>query len=793
MTDAKNLVLLFTMVAALTACGGGGGGGGAEEPGNAPPPSSGGGTPPGDPPSTPPPPAGGNPPAPPSGGNPPAPVPPPAPAPAPVPAGPAAPILFVTQQPYAGDSFSKITGNFANHLPDKGAAPRGGDLWIAYANGSGPRTLRNLTEEAGLGSAIAVRDPSVHWDGSKALVSIVVGTADSARWQVYEVSGLEQGATVVFKRLDQPADFNNISPIYDSEDRIVMVSDMPRGGPGLEFRHLYPQLDEYEEEPTPTGLWRLDPSAGPQGAVKLLHHAPSGAFRPQIDSFGRILWTQWDHLQRDQQSGDPQYGLFNWPDESNGPRDPGPDTGPGTQIAEVFPERFGKVYRDGVHDLTFNFFLPWMSLQDGTEVETLNHVGRPEFGLFGFAARQGAGLSDTVGAKGVNAALVDTGAKLDAFHYLREDPLKPGSFYAVRSQEFGTHGGGCIVKLLGEPGRRPQDMKVTLITDDNTCSGGGPALHRSPLPTADGRLLASVSTVTYVVDAGSKQPYNYRLNFLKKNGASYEVDAAGDLTPGFPTTLNGKPVTMWEWDAVELRARLRPPLTRMEAMPSPEAAIFADRGVSADEFRQFLVNNKLALIVSRDVTRRDSFDEEQPFNLKVRRAGGVQSKGSNGPQFDIDHLQLFQADQLRGINNDISGGRRVLAQPMKPIIVGGKNVNPAADVGAPPGSVKVAPDGSMAALVPADRAMTWQLVNTATPGDPKLGTDGIVRERFWNSFRPGEVRVCASCHGVSEKDQTGAGPDAVNNPPQALRELLDHYKANLRTAQPAAARAGASK
>jgi hypothetical protein len=56
----------------------------------------------------------------------------------------------------------------------------------------------------------------------------------------------------------------------------------------------------------------------------------------------------------------------------------------------------------------------------------------------------------------------------------------------------------------------------------------------------------------------------------------------------------------------------------------------------------------------------------------------------------------------------------------------------------------------------------------------------VVRERFWLSFRPGEVRVCATCHGVSQRDQTEPASTPqhadVTNPPAALLELLQHYK-----------------
>jgi hypothetical protein len=693
----------------------------------------------------------------------------------------------VTQQPLAANlnPFSRISSNFSNHLPDAQGAPRGGHLWISYPGTNG-RVLRNLSAEAGFGNNIAVRDPSVHWDGKKALVSMLVGA--NSRWQVYEVTGLEQGATPAFVRLNQPAGYNHISPIYDSNDGILMVSDTPRGGAAPEFAHLYPHLDEYDEAPTNSGLWRLDPASG---EVAQLHHAPSGAFRPQIDSFGRVVFTQWDHLQRDQQvePGNP-HNLFNWPDESVSNKDNVQSLSGGGSpagIKEVFPERFGTTdaYNDaGIHDLAFNFFMPWMINQDGTGVETLNHVGRHELGAFGFRSRKDPSLVGNEGAHGANRGFFPEQVKLESMHYLREDPLKPGEYYAVRAQEFGTHGGGCIVKILGEPTRRPQDMKATLLTSDRSCSSGGPAVFRSPLPTFDGKLLATYSTVTAEAGSGSK-PYDYRLAFLKKNGSTFSADPSGLLTLGIATTVAGVPATMWELDPVEVVARPRPAATKMEPVPGPESQVFQESGVDITQFRAFLAEKKLALIVSRNVTRRDSFDRDQPFNLQV--PGGAKSAvgAPNEIVYTIDHLQVFQADQLRGIQ-DKARGRRVLPQPMKPQLVGGKNVNPPAGAGAPVGSVKLAKDGSFAALVPTNRALTWQLVNSAKLGTPGDDTDGIVRERVWNSFRPGEVRVCANCHGVSEKDQTGKGPDDVQNPPQALRELLDYYKANLRTTSSAA-------
>ncbi|HRW04305.1 MAG TPA: hypothetical protein P5121_04375, partial [Caldilineaceae bacterium] len=201
------------------------------------------------------------------------------------------PILFVTQVPVPAD-FTTIGSVFGNHRGELSAVTRGGDLWIRYPNGS----LKNLTRTAGFGeegmqgtNAIAVRDPAVHWDGQKALFSMVVGAPtrqyelQNYYWQIYEITGLGQADTPVITKVpNQPANYNNVTPIYGTDDRIIFTSDRPRNGE----RHLYPQLDEYEEAPTVTGIWSLDPTTGD---LLLLNHAPSGDFTPIIDSFGRVL------------------------------------------------------------------------------------------------------------------------------------------------------------------------------------------------------------------------------------------------------------------------------------------------------------------------------------------------------------------------------------------------------------------------------------------------------------------------------------------------------------------------
>src|ERR1041385_2531249 len=214
------------------------------------------------------------------------------------------PILFVTQVPIPLDT-STITSVFANHLPTTKSCGRGGDLCILYPD----TTIKNLTLTAGFGgsglqglNSIAVREPCMYWNGTKALFSMVVGAPSSQSdttqffWQIYEITGLGENETPVITKVpNQPSNYNNTNPIYGTDERIIFSSDRPRNGAA----YLYPQFDEYRTELANTGLWSLDPASGD---LFQLDHSPSGDFRPIIDSYGRVIFSRWDHLQRDSQA-----------------------------------------------------------------------------------------------------------------------------------------------------------------------------------------------------------------------------------------------------------------------------------------------------------------------------------------------------------------------------------------------------------------------------------------------------------------------------------------------------------
>ena len=698
------------------------------------------------------------------------------------------PILFVTQVPIP-DDFATIGSVFANHRAGLGEVGRGGDLYVLYPDG----TRCNLTREGGFGmagmqadDAIAVRDPAVSFDGTKAIFSMVVGAAGSQfevndyYWQLYEITGLAQGEAVTITPVaNQPADFNNIMPTYAPDGSIIFVSDRPRNGQ----RHLYPQLDEYESTPTPTGLWKLSPS----GDLTLLGHSPSGSFDPFVDSYGRVIFTRWDHLQRDQQADADDaapgtFDTFDFADESAG-------AATTSNRVEVFPEPRNQrddllTEREQGHNI--NHFFPWEVNQDGTEEETLNHIGRHELhDYFDRAFNDDGNLQEFIdevsGRTNPNSA----------FNTLQiaEDPTTPGRYYATEAPEFQTHAAGQIFVINAPLGMSADDIVVDYIThpatgtvvDDNATPPADHSGHyREPLPLSDGNVLVVHTAETREANndgtrANPDPRYDFQLKLLGDAGNGF-MAAGASLTGGInatvsyfdPDVLVSYSGPMWELNPVEVRLRSVPPVRTERALAAPEQAVFDDAVVDPEAFRQYLRDNNLAVMVARNVTSRDDADEQQPYNLQV--PGGVVSNATGGIVYDVTDMQYVQGDQVRGIGGlgASAGGRRVLARFLHdPNVVAANPENP----GGPVGSVPVFADGSVAAFMPVRRAMAWQL--TAPDETP------VVRERFWITFQPGEIRVCDGCHGVNDVNHLGEGP--AQNESQALAALLQHWKENLNT------------
>lgn len=682
-------------------------------------------------------------------------------------------VMFVTQVPMR-ETVNTVTSIGGSHLPTTAAAPRGGDLMIRYTpDGS----LKNVTRSAGYGEAgssqgadsIAVRDPQIHWSGQRAIFSMVVGVSASARWQMYEVTGLGKFETPVITKVpNQPALYNNVQPCYSSADNIIFVSDRPRDGSA----HLYPARDEKGQGEINTGLWQLNPVAA---SLTLMEHSPSGSFDPFVDSHGRIVFSRWDHLQRDELTAPGSTaGGFDFASEAPGA------TGTAGVWSDVYPDPLPTTQNP--LGLKFDQFLPWTLNQDGTDLLTINHLGRHEMTLGFNRSRPDSNLQDFVPPA--------TATRATSFLQIRENPAAAGS-YITTDVIFTAVSAGKVLTFTAPPSRSPAtgaDLAVvvntglsrdpSLLTNGRLMVSFSPGTPNGTLPLGNssygsgggGALIPPPLPLPVTFIPGTSAPFKIKTTVLTP-AATVNFGAVSPLNPdttrSVTNTVNGQTQifsgTLWELQPVEIRATTRPPAPTTP-MDRPELEVFTRAGVSPTALREWMKSNDLALLSTRNVTTRDAADKQQPTSLKVE--GGVETIApGGGPVYTVTGLQFFQADYVRGYgmsptDSTPDPGRRVTARVMQD----DKSANPVTAGG--PGHVGVSKDGSMAAFVPSRRALSWQLAD--------INGDAIVRERYWLSFQAGEIRSCTSCHGVNSTDQ--AGHTVATNAPQALSTLLNSWK-----------------
>ncbi|CAN5458857.1 hypothetical protein BH10BAC5_BH10BAC5_10260 [soil metagenome] len=720
------------------------------------------------------------------------------------------PVIFVTQVPTAG-GHNAIGDPFANHLGNIQNVRRGGDLYILYPDG----TLKNITALNGYGStgangfqdqnSIAVREPSVSWDGSKALFSMVVGAPTALHqnnnffWQIYEVSNLGQAQSPTIRKINnQPLNYNNVSPFYGTNGRILFTSDIPRN----QAPYLYPQFDEYHGQPTTTGIWSLNENTAD---MFLLDHSPSGDFSPFIDSYGRVIFSRWDHLRRDGNVDDefaqPNVAKlypFNFSDETQNAFRNNIDYTPGNPGIESFPEPQSSrtdILPANLTGQETNLFFPWNINEDGTNMETINHIGRHE--LIPFFNKN---FKDDPNLIGINR--FGQGTFVQNVLQPREDPANPGTYYGIDANSSqNLHGAGYVFKMsnaglgLGGTPLNSDNTILTYITRTNFTFGR----YKNILPLQSGTLIAShsdttsldneIGTVSATHDTiYSKCKYSFRLKTLIAETSPY-FKANTLLTSLIPTknikyynpdtlvVMNA--VRLWEIDPCEVYTRSVPTTNPINpsGLPSQETTAIQNAGLTVTQVKNYLTQNNLSLIVSRDVTTRDGHDKQQPFNLRVVDTNGThpvnyaQTIGTSGKVYDISHLQIFQADQVRGykgIGNDINNplpGRRPIPQPLHDPSV----TNPRINSNEPVGGVRIFSDGSLAAFVPSRRAVSWQMTDTSKTA--------IVRERFWLTFQPGEIVTCNSCHGLNTGDQLNR--PRPTNVPLALTSLLNVIRTSV--------------
>lgn len=728
------------------------------------------------------------------------------------------PIVFVTQPPLprelnssVSNTFLSVVTLFGNQLADTAHAGRGGNLWLRLTNGG----LLNLTRAAGFGTngiqhgvGIDVRDPHIHWGGNKVLFSMVVGAPTSANdntkfhWQLYELTNLDaviastntKPAIVLVP--NQPGNANNVNPCYATDGRIIFMSDTP-------YQGSFSALDEYKGQPTITGTYSLDPATGD---LKMLQHTPSGAFNPFIDSFGRLIVTRWDHLSQDPLAADDRLGIlnngqvslngsFNFLSEALGA---GTEA---TNILEAFPEPrsfdTNGLAQAGVNGVNFNFFFPWALDQDGGNEEILNHVGRHELQTAisqSFTGDTNLVTFTNLASRAASGVVSGNTNGIASFLQIVEDPRTNGLYWGVQSQDIaifgGAHSAGQIIAMNGGVGVNPTNMVINNVTAPETFSPAGIpgrannlGLFRNPLPLSDGNLIAaftpkaSNASFGFDTNAGTASlplsQYSFRLMTLTNANPYWTTNQplTGGISNSFiywdGALLVTNSAVQWELQPVEVRARPIPKPAQSAIAPI-EQQVFIEEGVDPATFQNDLAQRNLALVISRNVTARDAADKQQPYNLRI--PGGASSVANSGKVYDITHLQFLQADYLRGYSNGWNGlvqpGRRVLATPMHAAT--GFNY-PSSKAGAPAGGTELMSDGSQATFIPANRAVTWQLTGTNN-------NNSVVKERYWLSFRPGEVRTCANCHGINAVDQVGR--PSPTNAPLALHRLLQVWKTN---------------
>jgi len=602
------------------------------------------------------------------------------------------PIVFVTQPPIPrelngaiSNTFLSVVTEFGNQQADTAHAARGGDLWLLTTN----LGLVNLSRKAGFGTngiqagiGIDVRDPAIHWGGKKILFSMVVGAPTNATdaraffWQLYELTNLDaviantNTVPKIIPVANQPTNYNNITPCYATDGRVIFTSDRPFNSQPW----LYPQLDEYKGAPCVTGIYSLDPVTGD---FKMIEHQPSGVFNPFIDSFGRLIVTRWDHLIQDSNAsadrlGRSTNGSFNYLSEAANA------VTEFTNTIETFPEPddFDTNYSAqlGVNPNGFNLFLPWALDQDGGNEEVLNHVGRHELQLNVAQSFTGdtnlvtfTNLAQRV-ASGVISANTNS---VFSFFQMTEDPRTNGLYWGVQAQDIsvagGIHAAGQLLTLTGGLGLNPTGMVVNIITSTNGANGPNPlGLYRNPLPMSDGTLVSvftDSANGAWDVNTGTASlpvsKFHFRLYTLTNSGALWKTNQS--LTGSGITntaiywdgaTLVTNSAVMWELQPVEFRARPIPTPVNTPVNPI-EQQVFAEEGVDLSTFQADLAARGVALVVSRNVTARDDADKQQPYNLSV--PGGVSSIANSGKVYIITHLQYLQADYLRGYTNGPNG------------------------------------------------------------------------------------------------------------------------------------------
>ena len=286
--------------------------------------------------------------------------------------------------------------------------------------------------------------------------------------------------------------------------------------------------------------------------------------------------------------------------------------------------------------------------EDGTGLETLNHVGRHELARYFDSSHDG--LPEFIAPQNRRTA--------DLVLQLREDPLRPGYFYATTAPEFGTHAAGRIIGLDAPEDLNADDIEVDYITsplsddivgDGQTPPAGHPGHFRNPLPLSDGTLVAVHTTSPYADRAQSTACCRRATTSTSCGCVSGTPDWIARRAPAFRTASASRSRTgttqsyaqlsysgpLWELDPVEVRARPRPP-RHSNPLPAIETTLLRDElggDAAIERLRAFLVGAQPGA-------------DRQPQRHPARRpAAGLQPQDRR--QHDADRRSGRDADRDR--------------------------------------------------------------------------------------------------------------------------------------------------
>jgi hypothetical protein len=291
---------------------------------------------------------------------------------------------------------------------------------------------------------------------------------------------------------------------------------------------------------------------------------------------------------------------------------------------------------------------------------------------------------------------------------VRELPNEPGKFIGVLANESYTYGAGSIVRI--EPQENADLEERIFITADvfEVYEDNLAGRWRGPYPLSDGAIVASyaegpVHTV-YTDNPGTD------IGDTLPRWKLVKMNADG----GNQQTLYEDP-EFWLWQPVEVIARPAPVL---------------QSGKMKVQFPYGIIN-------SLDVSLRG-------IN------GGSVIRGDFQPAVSLDQVSSVRVlrENVRTLNRYQSNFPNYDDPDVEVI-----------------GTAPVYPDGSFAAVVPADTPLVWELLD----GQGNV----LVRERFGTELRPGEFRQCAGCHTPHDGSRGNETNLALNSPTNLSGQEVD--------------------